>query len=362
MAFGGAEDDGGVVQDTVELQRRLHLSRDRDCSHCSFGPVCKRPQFECPAMTERADDAEASYDLLPAKPALASEERVGWCCGVCRCRRRTAHWIVAVSVAAGLLLVFGIYDRILRLGDNRTPLIPIGPAAIIHPCPWLPNATTTAPTRLPGAPLRPPAMPSATVVFAEDAAICWEPVADPGSVNYTLQRTEWWNQTGSGSCVLDSCFETVYQGPDTFANLTLLLPSANYSLRVRAEDWVANETSPWSPLLSLTTLIQGRCGNPADLTMMRDHYAEFKGDIQLAMIECAFSADPEGCTINNLHASLGLSDECGMCWVAEGQCTLANCVFQCLDPSSAACVECSHEKCFPGAVACTGIPMWRFPP
>lgn len=45
-----------------------------------------------------------------------------------------------------------------------------------------------------------------------------------------------------------------------------------------------------------------------------------------------------------------------------GKCTLRECLWKCINPSSDDCKKCAQDNCFPAAVACTGVPMWAFPP
>ena len=64
---------------------------------------------------------------------------------------------------------------------------------------------------------------------------------------------------------------------------------------------------------------------------------------------------------DSVSTGVGLSNGCSECWVAMGDCILAQCKICAVEPKGGSCSTCSEQKCFPSTVDCTGIPVQFFP-
>mmetsp|Transcript_23332 Transcript_23332/g.71473 ORF Transcript_23332/g.71473 Transcript_23332/m.71473 type:complete len:324 (+) Transcript_23332:1181-2152(+) len=210
-----------------------------------------------------------------------------------------------------------------------------------------------------------PAAPGgATLSWSDPLRLLWKPAEERGShvAAYEVQAIDWWIQKMG--------WAIIYNGSQP--NLDLrelplpaplhplrLLPAVPYPLRVRALS--ALGPSLWGPTTNLTLPKRGGC-NGTDIKLFRDVPASAKAGIQSALISCIASTDRRACARLRIERKVGLSPECATCWVTEGFCTLQKCALECLNPQSGGCAECSHSKCFPACVLCTGIPEWSFPP
>jgi hypothetical protein len=112
------------------------------------------------------------------------------------------------------------------------------------------------------------------------------------------------------------------------------------------------------PVFAFALAERGACGNAVDVAVHRDKRATLKAGIQSCMIHHPFSdAAATAC----MHTTLGLSDGCASCWIAEGHCTISGCPMCILSPTGSTCQACSKEKCFGACVVCSGLPEWAFP-
>eukprot|EP00045_Choanoeca_perplexa_P009529 m.92182 g.92182 ORF g.92182 m.92182 type:complete len:567 (-) comp14938_c0_seq1:1333-3033(-) len=165
---------------------------------------------------------------------------------------------------------------------------------------------------------------------------------------YEVERDNWWLATG---------LEDVGNTSVTSYTSTDLFPSQTYHFRVRA--WNTAGAGPWSSSQGYTTAYQGACGNPADAQAYYKTKKTMKASIQGCMISHAASPSKAA---ECIQQKCGLSQGCSACWVDEGSCTVKNCLGPCINPSSAACKQCSEDKCFPACVVCSGVPRLYFPP
>ena len=203
----------------------------------------------------------------------------------------------------------------------------------------------------PEPPGRPTLRLNAMSTAADSLAVAWDLDVSPGLaiVHFELQQTDYWT---------DRDFFTIYTGLHTSAVLKApLLPATNYSVRVRARN--AAGTGLWSAAVNYTTLAAGSCGNVADVAAYKRTKTTMKGDIQHCIVGCI--AQGAGCVPPCIHQHVGLSLPCAACWATEGECTVRECIVQCLNPRNEACKKCSQEKCFPQCVQCSGIDLVYYP-
>ena len=103
----------------------------------------------------------------------------------------------------------------------------------------------------------------------------------------------------------------------------------------------------------------GQCDNAGDRAVIQQKFDSLKGDIQWCMISCLVGG--ESCAKRCVQ-DLGLSEGCATCWVGLGTCTRNNCVWSCLNPSSAGCARCAFDTCFPSLISCSGLNENELPP
>eukprot|EP00475_Leptophrys_vorax_P030541 TRINITY_DN4584_c0_g1_i1.p1 TRINITY_DN4584_c0_g1~~TRINITY_DN4584_c0_g1_i1.p1 ORF type:complete len:604 (+),score=118.35 TRINITY_DN4584_c0_g1_i1:1158-2969(+) len=139
------------------------------------------------------------------------------------------------------------------------------------------------------------------------------------------------------------------------ANLTSnLVPASTYNVEVRAYNRVGAGT--WSSVFQFRTDQTGSCGDSSDVAIFSKLRNTIRPTIQASFFRCIASG--EACAINDIVSTTGLTHDCATCWGNLGECTLAGCALQCLNPKSQACEDCSRSKCFPAAQTCTGLPLW----
>eukprot|EP01105_Mastigella_eilhardi_P015706 TRINITY_DN3593_c0_g1_i4.p1 TRINITY_DN3593_c0_g1~~TRINITY_DN3593_c0_g1_i4.p1 ORF type:complete len:535 (+),score=82.30 TRINITY_DN3593_c0_g1_i4:155-1759(+) len=205
-------------------------------------------------------------------------------------------------------------------------------------------ATTAA--RPPSPPL-PPRLAGASALWL---ILEWD-VSNGLNVSYTLAADDWWINVSTPV--------PVYHGASTSYNHSDgLLPASNYTFALMAQNSVG--ASPWSDEVTFTTSQNGLCGNPADMATMKTHYSTMQAAIEQCLIKCAIQGFD--CAVDCIHDEVGFSQKCAQCWGEMGECTLQRCATKCVIPNSEKCFDCCEKYCFPAAVACTGVPMWAFPP
>eukprot|EP01097_Dermamoeba_algensis_P006128 TRINITY_DN3859_c0_g2_i1.p1 TRINITY_DN3859_c0_g2~~TRINITY_DN3859_c0_g2_i1.p1 ORF type:complete len:136 (-),score=9.23 TRINITY_DN3859_c0_g2_i1:56-463(-) len=100
------------------------------------------------------------------------------------------------------------------------------------------------------------------------------------------------------------------------------------------------------------------CKNAQDLAVFNKTWTTFHATFQDCASGCWAAED---CTTQCAMKKLGLSKPCATCFADDAQCTLKNCAWDCIKPSSAECVACSKKNCLPALVDCSGIPADKLP-
>ena len=94
----------------------------------------------------------------------------------------------------------------------------------------------------------------------------------------------------------------------------------------------------------------GACTNDADQQIIASK------DVEAEVQQCAeenFGAEPG--TKNCIKDSTGLSDPCVACFDDTVQCSVNNCIGDCIGGQSPACDACVDAKCMPAFQACSGL-------
>jgi len=293
-------------------------------------------------------------------------------------------WLVLLGLAAAAtVLLLRLLDSPAQSSIVQLPLVP---ASSVVRCPWggvLP--VHFAPVlgdgdELPGSPGpsgggSEPA-PAPLLVLPESVTLCWRPA---NGSSYWLEHTDWWGggphdkaeraaaEGGPGAHPgrLSSLgpWVSAPAGNSTHATVRHLLPATTVAFRVRVSGTSPDGTplNETSPAVNHTLPPRGSCGNPSDVGRFRATYDRFQSTVQECLGLCALDPHPTTCAGKCMRESLGLTAACADCWVGLGQCTLGKCPLCILAPTGADCKACSKGKCFPATVACSGIPMWRFP-
>eukprot|EP01126_Amoeba_proteus_P014660 TRINITY_DN16485_c0_g1_i1.p1 TRINITY_DN16485_c0_g1~~TRINITY_DN16485_c0_g1_i1.p1 ORF type:complete len:123 (+),score=3.46 TRINITY_DN16485_c0_g1_i1:61-429(+) len=95
------------------------------------------------------------------------------------------------------------------------------------------------------------------------------------------------------------------------------------------------------------------CNNTADFAILNaTSKSVLSSDITSCTIPCLGKSE---CVANCLRDKLGLSQACADCFGEDVSCTVANCAFQCISPSSSSCKKCQDKYCTPSFVACSGV-------
>ena len=104
-------------------------------------------------------------------------------------------------------------------------------------------------------------------------------------------------------------------------------------------------------------MASGECTNSEDnaqLLSLGD--AGLNEQIQSCVFSSCLVERGEMCT-SCLANGTGLSAGCVDCFVDIVDCTITQCVGQCIDPSSQACADCRANNCGPAFESCAGIPL-----
>lgn len=331
-------------------------------------------------------------DVEPAGCRLRTHAS-GRCCCLGPKAPAWARWIVLGVLLAVVGVVTWLAIVLVRLfaGGKRTriDMLPMSPATRALECPWggvvpvndeagalPPRAVQTSPSGSVSGPPSEPA-PAAIVVLATSVMLCWAEANrssgwDPSSkTRYFLEHTSWWDagphdQSPDASAQLHSGngpWLSFPMGNATHGTAEKLLPATTLSFRVTVVGQSRNdgEQNITSPELQVSLPQRGACGNHADMIQFRATYDRFQSSVQGCLILCSLDPDPDACASKCLKDGLGISSTCASCWVEMGHCTINSCSDCVFDPKGAACKACSESKCFPATVACSGIPMWRFP-
>ena len=234
---------------------------------------------------------------------------------------------------------------------------PVGIAGGSHS----PGSTLPAPNDLIASPS--PGSTSLSLSWTWKSTSC--NVADDRPGVFNIQRSDWWQKIA----IVDGPETNVSVPPaSTGANIpqetlvTRLLPSATYSMRVRAlsSHDRADRASGWV-YVSVVMPDSGACGNLADLSIQREEFGSLVPKIQSCMLSCILSGDPK-CVSSCVQRKLAFSSACATCWAAEAKCTLAHCSVPCLkDPKGSPCLDCTDRNCMPALEICTGLPRYTFP-
>ena len=300
-------------------------------------------------MTGNQDDGELEKGLLDAVSGKGEMVmgRKPCCCFAPRNARKVGiSMIISLAMNAILVVVAAFY--FLVINDSDSPLPPAPPP------PYSPNATNATCPFVGAQGEGPKGAPIAlTGLGADFISVCWkDAVADKGysATPYEIHLSDWWT-----SGALDPVSEPSYSGRGTETKFESLLPGVNYTVELRTK--FSNGTVS-SFRLNATTLPRGYCGNSDDMNAYYKTKTTMKGQIQSCMESHITSPSAaQSC----IEANVGLSPSCAKCWIAEGKCTMSNCLFPCLSPASAKCAACSKLHCFPACVTCSGVPLYAFP-
>lgn len=192
-----------------------------------------------------------SHALKHAAVCYVCMLQIGWC------------MFLLAAIGVGIFL----YLRMFR----RAPVAPyeLGPGVRWVTCPYLNSSYHHFSTGSRGAPSPPAVVENGTWT----ASLCW--YQNASAVQYILQSDDWWTANASSVDVAAapaapaaSSFTTVYRGPDTFANMTHLLPGSRYHVRL-ASMGSNNVTSPFSATAVVDTIDRGSCGNAADMAVFK---------------------------------------------------------------------------------------------
>lgn len=124
------------------------------------------------------------------------------------------------------------------------------------------------------------------------------------------------------------------------------------------EDCAAESCPPVRDCLGLVAET-GECTNSADIAVLE----ELGGDAVSSLIgDCTLSCftgggDTTPCISECVEEDTGISSGCSTCFGEAGSCTLAACIFACLNPTSPACTECVSTNCGPAFEECAGLPL-----
>jgi len=253
-------------------------------------------------------------------------------------RRRSVCTVISVVINVLLIAILVFILRNNAIDDHHVD--PPPPNSTEGQCPFYDN---------PGASSNDEPQAAITGTGSTYLSICWSNFAletrGEYSAPYRVKVNDYWNYKSIEQV------DSVYSGRSLSLNMTNLLPDSKYEMRVAS-------ASGRFVAINATTTKQGYCGNSKDVAAYRNTKKTMKTSIQSCMIKHAVS---DSAAAECISDTVGLSSECGSCWIQEGHCTLKYCAAACIIPSSKHCAACSEKHCFAECVLCTGMPRWSFP-
>jgi len=112
------------------------------------------------------------------------------------------------------------------------------------------------------------------------------------------------------------------------------------------------------PVVTDTPVVPtGACQNAADLAIIAPDRDAISAAAKTCGMGCLGDADPVACSTPCVVDKTGISSACAGCYAAMINCTIKNCVAECVaDPSAPVCLECQETKgCFKGFYDCSGF-------
>jgi hypothetical protein len=192
---------------------------------------------------------------------------------------------------------------------------------------------------------------SAYEIGSNHIKFCWPlmPHAERDNAPYVLEVDDWFTHRSE--------FKTAYAGAANDFTLTNLLPGQPIQVRLNVNTHVLpGSKMKTSKTITLNTLNASYCGNPKDLTVLRN---ASHNDMPDKLQNCAFASN----MVNCIEESLGFTAGCSKCFAGENSCIITNCVdknkFVCLTaPKSIECKTCINDYCMGPTAKCAGIPLW----
>lgn len=101
----------------------------------------------------------------------------------------------------------------------------------------------------------------------------------------------------------------------------------------------------------------GACQNAADLAIIAPDRDAISAAAKTCGMGCLGDADPVACSTPCVVDKTGISSACAGCYAAMINCTIKNCVAECVaDPNAQVCLDCQETKgCFKGFYDCSGF-------
>lgn len=109
-----------------------------------------------------------------------------------------------------------------------------------------------------------------------------------------------------------------------------------------------------SLVLAIAAMADGSCSD-ADISKGIKNKDAVKPIIQKCAMSCITAADISSCSAQCFAKATGVSSQCSACFGNEVKCTKDNCLFQCINPSSDSCLQCSLQKCVGSFNQCAGF-------
>jgi hypothetical protein len=112
-----------------------------------------------------------------------------------------------------------------------------------------------------------------------------------------------------------------------------------------------------TPVSTDTVVATGACQNAADLAIIAPDREAISAAAKTCGMGCLGDADPVACSTPCVVEKTGITSACAGCYAAMINCTIKNCVAECVaDPNAQVCLDCQETKgCFKGFYECSGF-------
>jgi hypothetical protein len=118
-------------------------------------------------------------------------------------------------------------------------------------------------------------------------------------------------------------------------------------------------TTPIGDASADVVLLAGACSNDADLAAIQAKTADqMATTMKSCGTSCFTNADRKKCIADCVEKDLGVTNACAQCFGGISDCTMSNCISQCmLDSKSQGCTSCIETAgCNSTFTSCSGLP------
>lgn len=191
---------------------------------------------------------------------------------------------------------------------------------------------------------------------ATDFSVCWPKSTHKVYWNnpYTILQDDWFDTAP---------LRTVLSTEGNSYSMTGLVPGQQVQLQLQT--WTASDPAKpmkmiTSPVLTINMPELGGCGNHADLLIIRNDLTNgLAKKVQNCDLNPKYMFDHDK-LVKCITTTTGVTPGCANCYAENNGCIINNCLKQCMNGNTPACITCNDDKCYPAMGKCMGLPIWIY--